>query len=147
MKKNSIVVSLPGTDTTTGKCKKVIHDFLIIKNNLEMRHGRIVEFVESDGSPVQTTNELQRQLFLPKQINQETDGKYVDPATGFEVPKDIPNAVSDLEYWQGVEIASYPSISALPQNVRDSLKGITISDLLYWMIEQSILKGNTQGKY
>jgi len=45
MTKKSIVVNLPELDSTTNKRKKVIHDYLIIKSNLEMRHGIILEFL------------------------------------------------------------------------------------------------------
>lgn len=145
--KTSIVVDLPGVDVITGKRKKVVHDFLIIKRNLEMRQGRIIEFMEEDGSPIQVANEFQRQLFQPKQINEETDGKWVNPLTGFEVPQGTPDSISDLEFWQSIGITAHPAIAALPQSVKDSLSEIKIADLMYWLLEQSILNGNSQNKY
>lgn len=145
--RNSIIVNLPGVDATTGKIRKVIHDFLIIKSNLEMRHGRILEFTEADGTAVVPINELQRQVFLPKQINFETDNKLVDPMTGSEVEPGTENAISDLEYWQNIPITANPAIAALKENVREQLAGIKVADLVYWMIEQSIIRGSVQGKY
>ena len=145
--KNSIVVELPGVDSITGKKKRMIHDFLIIKRNLEMRHGRIIEFTEEDGSQIQAANEFQRQLFLPKQINEETDGRWVDPLTGFDVPEGTPDAIADLQYWQTIPVTAHPAIAPLPQNVKDALANITIADLMYWLLEQSILSGNAQNKY
>ena len=147
MTKNSIVVELPQIDSTTNKRKKVIHDFLIIKNNLEMRHGIILEFTEGDGSAIIPSNELQRQLFLPKQITKETDGKFTNPQTGIETSSETPNAITELEYWQNIRLNSFPSISSMPNEIIEALKEIKISDLVYWLIEQSILKGNTEGKY
>jgi hypothetical protein len=35
----------------------------------------------------------------------------------------------------------------MPNEIREALKDIKISDLVYWLIEQSILKGNAEGKY
>lgn len=55
MSRNSIVVNLPELDLTTSKKKKVIHDYLIIKSNLDMRHGIILEFTEGDGSAIVPT--------------------------------------------------------------------------------------------
>ena len=147
MTKNSIVVELPQIDSTTNKRKKVIHDFLIIKNNLEMRHGIILEFTEGDGSAIIPTNELQRQLFLPKQITKETDGKSTNLLTGIEAPPDSPNAVSELEYWQNIDLTTYPGLASLPAEIKATLKSVKISDLVYWLIEQSILKGHAEGKY
>lgn len=147
MTKNSIVVELPQIDSTTNKRKKVIHDFLIIKNNLEMRHGIILEFTEGDGSAIIPTNELQRQLFLPKQITKETDGKSTNLLTGIEAPPDSPNAVSELEYWQNIDLTTYPGLASLPAEIKETLKSVKISDLVYWLIEQSILKGHAEGKY
>ncbi len=147
MTKNSIVVNLPEIDSTTNKKKKVIHDYLIIKNNLEMRHGIILEFTEGDGSNIVPSNELQRQLFLPKQITKETDGNLTNPMTGIQVISDSPNAISELEYWQNIDLTAYPVIGSLPSEIKESLKAIKISDLVYWLIEQSILKGHAEGKY
>ncbi|HMX00871.1 MAG TPA: hypothetical protein PKL56_15995 [Cyclobacteriaceae bacterium] len=147
MTKNSIVVELPQIDSTTNKRKKVIHDFLIIKNNLEMRHGIILEFTEGDGSAIIPTNELQRQLFLPKQITKETDGKSTNLLTGIEALPDSPNAVSELEYWQNIDLTAYPGLASLPAEIKETLKSVKISDLVYWLIEQSILKGHAEGKY
>lgn len=147
MSKKSIIVNLPELDSTTNKRKKVIHDFLIIKSNLEMRHGIILEFTEGDGSQITPTNELQRQLFLPKQITKETDGQYTNPMTGIEVTKETPNAIAELEYWQNIGLTSFPGIMSMPNEIKDAIKDIKISDLVYWLIEQSILKGNAEGKY
>jgi hypothetical protein len=147
MIKKSIVVNLPDLDSTTNKRKKVIHDFLIIKSNLEMRHGLILEFTEGDGSPVTPANELQRQLFLPKQITKETDGKYTNALTGIEVTAETSNAITELEYWQNIGLTSFPGIMSMPSEIKDALNDIKISDLVYWLIEQSILKGNAEGKY
>ena len=36
---------------------------------------------------------------------------------------------------------------SVPIEIREALKDIKISDLVYWLIEQSILKGNAEGKY
>ncbi len=147
MSRNSIVVNLPELDSTTNKRKKVIHDYLIIKSNLEMRHGIILEFTEGDGNPIVPSNELQRQLFLPKQITKETDGKFTNPLTGIEVSSETPDAITELEYWQNIGLNSFPGISPMPNEIREALKDIKISDLVYWLIEQSILKGNAEGKY
>lgn len=147
MTRNSIIVNLPEVDSTTNKKKKVIHDYLIIKSNLEMRHGIILEFTEADGTPIVPANELQRQLFLPKQITKETDGKLVTPSTGVEINPASSDAIPELEYWQNVGLNSYPGISSLPDEMKVALKDIKISDLVYWLIEQSILKGNAEGKY
>jgi hypothetical protein len=147
MNRNSIIVNLPEIDSTTGKRKRVIHDYLIIKNDLQMRHGIIVEFTEGDGSQITPSNELQRQLFLPKQITKETDGKSTNPATGIEVPPGTPDSVTELEYWQNIGLNSFPGISTMPNEIKEALKDIKISDLVYWLIEQSILKGNEEGKY
>ncbi len=147
MVKNSIVVNLPEVDSTTNKRKKVIHDYLIIKSNLEMRHGIILEFTEGDGSVIIPSNELQRQLFLPKQITKETNGKVVNPQTGIQETQEIPNSISELEYWQNIRLSSYPGINAMSSEIKEALKDIKISDLVYWLIEQSILKGNSEGKY
>lgn len=147
MSRKSIVVNLPEVDSTTSKRKKVVHDYLIIKSNLEMRHGIVLEFTEDDGSPIVPGNELQRQLFLPKQITKETDGKLVDPLTGVEVPPETPNAITELAYWQNIALISFPGISAMSNEIKDALKDIKISDLVYWLMEQSILKGNAEGKY
>lgn len=147
MSRKSIVVNLPEIDSTTNKRKKVIHDYLIIKNNLEMRHGIILEFTEGDGSNIVPSNELQRQLFLPKQITKETDGKFTNPLTGIQAVPDSLDAITELEYWQNIDLTAYPGIVLLPSEIKESLKSIKISDLVYWLIEQSILKGNAEGKY
>jgi len=147
MSRKSIVVNLPEVDSTTSKRKKVVHDYLIIKSNLEMRHGIVLEFTENDGSSIVPGNELQRQLFLPKQITKETDGKVVDPLTGAEVPPGTPNEITELAYWQNIALISFPGISAMSNDIKDTLKDIKISDLVYWLMEQSILKGNAEGKY
>ncbi|MDZ7648483.1 MAG: hypothetical protein U5K54_15545 [Cytophagales bacterium] len=147
MTKNSIVVNLPEIDSTTNKKKKVIHDYLIIKNNLEMRHGIILEFTEGDGSNIVPTNELQRQLFLPKQITKETDGNLTNPITGIQAIPDLPSAITELEYWQNIDLTAYPGIGSLSSEMKEALKTIKISDLVYWLIEQSILKGHAEGKY
>lgn len=147
MTRNSIVVNLPGVDSTTNKKKKVIHDYLIIKSNLEMRHGIILEFTEGDAGPIIPGNELQRQLFLPKQITKDTDGKLVNPSTGVEENEGLPGAIPELEFWQNIGLSSYPGISSLPEEIKLAIKDIKISDLVYWLIEQSILKGNAEGKY
>jgi hypothetical protein len=147
MVKNSIVVNLPELDSTTNKRKKVIHDYLIIKSNLEMRHGIILEFTEGDGSVIVPSNELQRQLFLPKQITKETDGKVVNPQTGIQATQDVPNTITELEYWQNIGLTSFPGIKAMSNEIKEAIKDIKISDLVYWLIEQSILKGNAEGKY
>ena len=96
MSRKSIVVNLPEIDSTTNKRKKVIHDYLIIKNNLEMRHGIILEFTEGDGSNILPSNELQRQLFLPKQITKETDGNLTNPLTGIQAVPDSLDAITEL---------------------------------------------------
>lgn len=147
MSKNSIVVNLSQIDPTTNKKKRVVHDYLIIKNNLEMRHGIILEFTEGDGSTIIPSNELQRQLFLPKQITKETDGKFTNPQTGIETQPDSPNAVSELEYWQNIYLTAFPGIASLPAEIKETLKSVKISELVYWLIEQSILKGHAEGKY
>jgi len=147
MNKNAIVVNLPEVDSTTNKRKKVIHDYLIIKSNLEMRHGIVLEFTEGDGSQIVPVNELQRQLFLPKQITKETDGRFADPQTGMELNPESPNAISELSYWQSIGLNSFPAIHSMSNEVKDALKDIKISDLVYWLIEQSILKGSAEGKY
>ena len=147
MTKNSIVVNLSQIDPTTNKKKRVVHDYLIIKNNLEMRHGIILEFTEGDGSNIVPSNELQRQLFLPKQITKETDGNLTNPLTGIQAVPDSTDAITELEYWQNIDLAAYPGISSLPPEIKESLKSIKISDLVYWLIEQSILKGHAEGKY
>jgi hypothetical protein len=147
MTRNSIVVSLPELDSTTSKKKKVVHDYLIIKRNLEMRHGIILEFIEEDGSAIIPANELQRQLFLPKQITKETDGKSVNSQTGIEANQDAADSVSELEYWQSIKLTSYPGFNSLSDEIKEVLKGLNIADLVYWLIEQSILKGNREGKY
>lgn len=147
MVKNSIVVNLPEVDSTTNKRKKVIHDYLIIKSNLEMRHGIILEFTEGDGSVIVPSNELQRQLFLPKQITKETDGKVVNPQTGIQATQDVPNTITELDYWQNIGLTSFPGIKAMSNEIKEAIKDIKISDLVYWLIEQSILKGNAEGKY
>lgn len=147
MSRKSIVVNLPEVDSTTNKRKKVIHDYLIIKNNLEMRHGIILEFTEGDGSNIVPSNELQRQLFLPKQITKETDGNLTNPLTGIQAVLDSPNAITELEYWQNIDLTAYPGIGSLASEIKEPLKSIKISDLVYWLIEQSILKGHAEGKY
>ena len=147
MSRKSIVVNLPEIDSTTNKRKKVIHDYLIIKNNLEMRHGIILEFTEGDGSNIVPSNELQRQLFLPKQITKETDGILTNPLTGIQAVPDSLDAITELEYWQNIDLTAYPGIVLLPSEIKESLKSIKISDLVYWLIEQSILKGHAEGKY
>jgi hypothetical protein len=147
MSRKSIVVNLPEIDSTTSKRKKVIHDYLIIKNNLEMRHGIILEFTEGDGRNIVPSNELQRQLFLPKQITKETDGNLTNPLTGIQAVLDSPNAITELEYWQNINLTAYPGIGSLASEIKEPLKSIKISDLVYWLIEQSILKGHAEGKY
>lgn len=147
MTKNSIVVNLSQIDPTTNKKKRVVHDYLIIKNNLEMRHGIILEFTEGDGSNIVPSNELQRQLFLPKQITKETDGNLSNPMTGIQAVPDSTDAITELEYWQNIDLTAYPGIGSLPSEIKESLKSIKISDLVYWLIEQSILKGHAEGKY
>jgi len=147
MSRKSIVVNLPEIDSTTSKRKKVIHDYLIIKNNLEMRHGIILEFTEGDGRNIVPSNELQRQLFLPKQITKETDGNLTNPLTGIQAVLDSPNAITELEYWQNIDLTAYPGIGSLASEIKEPLKSIKISDLVYWLIEQSILKGHAEGKY
>lgn len=147
MSKNAIVVNLPEVDSTTNKRKKVIHDYLIIKSNLEMRHGIVLEFTEGDGSQIVPVNELQRQLFLPKQITKETDGRFSDPQTGMELSPESPDAISELSYWQNIGLNSFPAINSMSSEIKDALKDIRISDLVYWLIEQSILKGSAEGKY
>ena len=111
MSRNSIVVNLQELDSTTSKRKKVIHNYLIIKSNLEMRHGIILEFTEGDSNPIVPSNELQRQLFLPKQITKEPDGKFTNPITGIEVSEETPNAITELEYWQNIGMNSLPGVS------------------------------------
>jgi len=147
MTKNSIVVNLSQIDPTTNKRKRVVHDYLIIKNNLEMRHGIILEFTEGDGSTIVPSNELQRQLFLPKQITKETDGNLTNRLTGIQAGPDSADAIAELEYWQNIDLTAYPGIGSLPSEIKESLKSIKISDLVYWLIEQSILKGHVEGKY
>jgi len=147
MTKNSIVVNLSQIDATTNKRKRVVHDYLIIKSNLEMRHGIILEFTEGDGSNIMPSNELQRQLFLPKQITKETDGNLTNPLTGIQAVPDSPDAITELQYWQNIDLTAYPGIGSLSSEIKESLKSIKISDLVYWLIEQSILKGHAEGKY
>ena len=146
MSRNSIVVNLPELDSTTNKLKKVIHDYLIIKSNGDEtwnNPGIYRRRRQPDSSKQRTSTAT----FLPKQITKETDGKFTNPLTGIEVSSETPNAITELEYWQNIESEFISGISSMPNEIKEALKDIKISDLVYWLIEQSILKGNAEGKY
>ncbi|MBK7652551.1 MAG: hypothetical protein IPJ20_19940 [Flammeovirgaceae bacterium] len=97
MSRKSIVVNLPEIDSTTNKRKKVIHDYLIIKNNLEMRHAEHnPEFTAGDGSNIGLPMNFNGNYFLPKQITKETDGNLTNPLTGIQAVPDSLDAITEL---------------------------------------------------
>jgi hypothetical protein len=141
---NQLQIVLPGVDAITQKSTLCTHRFLVLDENLEMRHSRILTFIEADGTPCEATNELEKKIYVPHEIVDGTKDQWVDPATGAVVDPATPGAISELEYWQNIPLAAYPGIASLPDSVKSALAGIKISDTIYWLMQQSMIAGRVQ---
>lgn len=128
-----IKVLLPNT-TSTGIKKTCQQRKLIIIDDAVIRSERLIEFVKEDGTPYVPQDLTERQQFLPKQINVSTEGRFVD-LDGNEVAPGTDGAIPEMDWYKTIPIA------AVPPEIT------TIWGAIQWLSEQSMIKGNQDGKY
>jgi hypothetical protein len=158
---NQIIVTLPNPDATTGKLKKAEHLYLQINRNLEMKVARSISFWEEDGKTpaiADPKSKIASLQFQPIEVTGTTENDWVDPKTGWRLDPVygddgegnrviINGAIPELLFWQSLPLSK--ALTGLPKNILDALDqaGVKVSDVVYGLIEASILNDHQQGYF